>query len=162
VHFLQRGEGSWEASARRDHRADRVRFQSTCHSLSVWGQTLTTLKLTNLALYETAKWAVPLLKENAVEDRSPSLLVTSTTQLWREPVPALVALSMVKSAQRALVLSLNSHYGNDIHIGLVSVGGVVDPDKKNLSPDNIAEQAYALYRQPRDKWEREIEISDDE
>ena len=65
---------------------------------------------------------------------------------------------MVKSAQRSLVLSLNALHGKEVHIGLVSVGGVVSPDAKNLNPENIAEQAYKLYMQPRASWEREVEI----
>jgi hypothetical protein len=44
------------------------------------------------------------------------------------------------------------------HIGLLSVGGVVHDDAPNLNATNIAEHAYKLYRQPRGKWEREIEI----
>lgn len=96
--------------------------------------------------------------KQAPEDSQPSLIVTSTTQLYKEPVPQLVSLSMVKSAQRALVLSLNATHGKDVHIALLSVGGVVHPDNPNLSPVNIAEQAYKLYKQPRGSWEREIEI----
>lgn len=65
---------------------------------------------------------------------------------------------MVKSAQRALVLSLHAKFGSDVHIALLSVGGVVSSEKKNLSPDNIAEKAYELYKQPKDQWQREIEI----
>ena len=114
-------------------------------------------RLTNIGLHETAKWAVPLLKQ-APEDSLPSLFVTSTTQLYKEPVPQLASLSMVKSAQRSLVLSLNALHGKEVHIGLVSVGGVVSPDAKNLNPENIAEQAYKLYKQPRGSWEREVEI----
>lgn len=64
--------------------------------------------------------------------------MTSTTQLYKEPVPDLVSLSMVKSAQRALVVSMNAKMGSDVHIALLSVGGVVSPEAKNLSPDNIA------------------------
>ncbi|KAK5714846.1 hypothetical protein LTR17_016956 [Elasticomyces elasticus] len=114
-------------------------------------------QLTNLALYETAQWAIPLLKQ-ASSDSSPSLFVTSTTQLYKEPVPQLVSLSMVKSAQRALVLSLHALYGKDVHIGLLSVGGVLKPEKKNLSPENIADKCWELYKQPKAKWEREMEI----
>jgi len=114
-------------------------------------------RLTNIGLNETAKWAIPLLKQ-APEDSLPSLFVTSTTQLYKEPLPQLVSLSMVKSAQRALVLSLNALHGKDVHIALVSVGGKVSPDVKNLNPENIAEQAYKLYKQPRGSWEREVEI----
>lgn len=116
------------------------------------------LQLTNLALYKTAQWAVPLLKEANGDDNSPSFFVTSTTLLYKEPVPDLVSLSMVKSAQRALVLSLHAKYGSDVHIGLISVGGVVSPEAKNLSPENISEKAYELYKQPKGKWEREVEI----
>ncbi|KAK3067688.1 hypothetical protein LTR53_015293 [Teratosphaeriaceae sp. CCFEE 6253] len=100
-------------------------------------------QLTNLALYETAQWAIPLLKR-APSDSSPSLFVTSTTQLYKEPVPSLVSLSMVKSAQRALVLSLHAIYGQDVHVALLSVGGVVSPEKTNLSPDNIADKCWEL------------------
>lgn len=111
-------------------------------------------RLTNLALYKTAQWAIPLLQKNEL-DSSPSFFVTSTTLLYQEPVPDLVSLSMVKSAQRALVLSLNQKY-KDVHIALLSVGGVVSPDAKNLSPENIAQKCWELYKQPRDKWEREM------
>ena len=114
--------------------------------------------MTNLALYTTAQWAIPLLKEAKGDDRAPSFFVTSTTLLYKEPAPDLVSLSMVKSAQRALVLSLHAKFGQDVHIGLVSVGGVVSPDAKNLNPENIAEKAYELYKQPKGKWAREIEI----
>ena len=114
-------------------------------------------RLTNIGLHETAKWAIPLLKQ-APEESLPSLFVTGTTQLYKEPVPQLASLSMVKSAQRSLVLSLNALHGKEVHIGLVSVGGVVSPDAKNLNPENIAEQAYKLYKQPRGSWEREVEI----
>lgn len=113
-------------------------------------------RLTNLALYKTAQWAIPLLQK-AGSDSSPSFFVTSTTLLYKEPVPDLVSLSMVKSAQRALVLSLHAKY-EDVHIALLSIGGVVSPDAKNLSPENIAQKAWELYKQPKDKWEREMEV----
>jgi NAD(P)-dependent dehydrogenase (short-subunit alcohol dehydrogenase family) len=53
-------------------------------------------RLTNLALYKTAEWAIPLLQK-AGPDASPSFFVTSTTLLYKEPVPDLVSLSLVKS-----------------------------------------------------------------
>lgn len=114
-------------------------------------------QLTNLALYETAQWAIPKL-QSAPEGGSPSLFVTSTTQLYKEPLPDLVSLSMVKSAQRALVLSLNAKFGKDVHIALLSVGGIVAPDKKNTSPEAIAMRAYNMYKQPKAEWQREEEI----
>jgi glucose-6-phosphate dehydrogenase assembly protein OpcA len=65
---------------------------------------------------------------------------------------------MSKSAQRALVLSLNAKVGAEVHVALLSIGGVVSPEKKNLSPENIADKAWELYKQPKEKWEREMEI----
>ncbi|KAK4539858.1 hypothetical protein LTR36_010319 [Oleoguttula mirabilis] len=116
-------------------------------------------RLTNLGLYATAQWAIPLLRQ-ASPKSSPSLFVTSTTQLYKEPVPDLVSLSMVKSAQRALVLSMHAKYGTEVHIALLSVGGIVVPEKKNLSPANIADKCWALYKQPKEKWQREMEIEE--
>lgn len=101
------------------------------------------MRVTNIALYETAQWAIPLLKQS-LNDSAPSFFVTSTTQLWKEPLPSLVSLSMAKSSQRALVLSLNACFGKEVHVVLLSVGGVVAPTKKNLSPQHIAERCWAL------------------
>lgn len=114
--------------------------------------------MTNLALHETAQWAIPILRKKTGVDQSPSFFVTSTTLLYKEPVPELVSLSMVKSAQRALVLSLHAVVGTEVHVALLSIGGVVAPEKKNLSPENIAQRAWELYKQPRDQWKREEEV----
>ncbi|KAK5131264.1 hypothetical protein LTR08_001169 [Meristemomyces frigidus] len=114
-------------------------------------------RLTNLALYATAQWAIPLLQQ-APPATSPSLFITSTTQLYKEPLPSLVSLSMSKSAQRALVLSLHAQYGSAVHIALLSVGGIVSPEAKNLNPAHIADEAWALYQQPRGEWKREVEV----
>jgi NAD(P)-dependent dehydrogenase (short-subunit alcohol dehydrogenase family) len=113
-------------------------------------------RLTNIALYKTAQWAIPLFRKVGPES-SPSFFVTSTTLLYKEPVSDLVSLSMVKSAQRALVLSLQEKYKN-VHFALLSVGGVVSPDAKNLSPENIAQKCWELYKQPNTDWRREMEI----
>lgn len=116
--------------------------------------------MTSLALYQTAQWAFPLLKKQGaeIEDSAPSFFVTSTTQLYKEPHPQLLSLSMTKSAQRSLVLSLHAKFGADVHVALLGVGGVVSPEAKNLNPENIADKAWELYRQPRGKREREMEI----
>nr|POF05472.1 dehydrogenase/reductase sdr family member 12 [Quercus suber] len=113
-------------------------------------------RLTNLAMYEVAKRVVPILQKKS-EDASPSFIVTSTSQLYKEPLPELVSLSMVKSAQRALVFSLNAKFP-EVHFALLSVGGVVSPDAKNLNPENIAHRCWELYKQPRQNWKREEEI----
>lgn len=115
-------------------------------------------RVTNLALYEVFKWAIPVLEVVQEVDRRPSVFVTSTTQLYKEPIPELVSLSMVKSAQRALVLSVNATFGDKVHVALLSVGGVVSPEKQNTSPKAIAGRAWALYSQPKESWAREEEV----
>ena len=116
-------------------------------------------QLTNLALYKVAQWAIPILQRTGTSgDGSPSFFVTSTTLLYKEPHPTLVSLSLTKTAQRSLVLSLHGKVGKDVHVALLSVGGVVAPEAKNLSPENIADRAWELYKQPRAQWEREMEI----
>jgi hypothetical protein len=68
---------------------------------------------------------------------------------------------MVKSAQRALVLSVHAKFGKEVHIALLSVGGVVAPEKKNTSPEAIAMRCWGLYKQKRGEWEREEEIHEE-
>ena len=65
---------------------------------------------------------------------------------------------MVKSAQRALVLSIHAKYGQDVHVALLSIGGIVSPDAENLNPKNIADRAWSLYSQKKDDWQREEEV----
>ncbi|KAK8207912.1 hypothetical protein M8818_004165 [Zalaria obscura] len=116
-------------------------------------------KTANLALYETACWAIPLLQKSSSDSsRSPSIIVTSTDQLYKQPIPDLFSLSMTKAAQRNLVQSLHATYGKEIHIALLSVGGIVSPEKKTLSPENIADEAWALYKQPKSQWQFEVEV----
>jgi hypothetical protein len=117
---------------------DAKSYLLTLHRLTQSAQ------LTNLALYETAHWAIPLLRQSQSTDSSPSFFVTSTTQLYKEPYPPFFSLSAVKSAQRAQVLSLHAYFGKDVHIALLSVGGVVSPDKQNLTPSNIADKCWEL------------------
>lgn len=78
--------------------------------------------------------------------------------LYKAPEPDLVSLSMAKSAQRALVLSMHAKYGSDIHVALLSIGGMVSPEANFLNLENIADKAWELYKQPKAKWEREMEV----
>lgn len=45
-----------------------------------------------------------------------------------------------------------------VHIALVTVGGAVAPENKNLNPKNIAGQAWKLFDQEKDAWGWETEI----
>lgn len=92
---------------------------------------------------------------------SPSFFVTGG-MLYKSPVPQVFSLSMVKTAQRNLCQTLDMTYGKEVHVGKVSVGGVVSPDKPHMSPEFIAGKFWELYSQPKDKWTFEIEVPEKE
>lgn len=47
-----------------------------------------------------------------------------------------------------------------VHCGLISVGGQVSPESKDLNADNIAKKTWDLFDQPMESWELEVEIMD--
>ena len=88
----------------------------------------------------------------------PSLLVTSSL-LPRDPIPELFLLSMVKAAQQNMVLSLSKTYRSQgVHVGLIIIGGAVDPSNKTLNPTNIASEAWDCYHQTREQQTVEVQI----
>lgn len=61
-------------------------------------------------------------------------------------MPEVFSLSMTKASQRILVQSLNKTYAaQNIHCGLISVSGAVDPKNKVLNPRNIADEAWKFF-----------------
>jgi hypothetical protein len=61
-------------------------------------------------------------------------------------VPQLLSLSLVKAAQRNMVMSFSRGYADSgIHFGLINVQGVVSPEMKVLNPKNIAETTWEFY-----------------
>lgn len=111
--------------------------------------------VTNIALYTTAQWALPLLSKMK-EEQKPSFLVTGGL-LWKYPLPAFFSLSMVKTSQRNLVESLKLSFP-DIHIALLNVGGVVSPEDKSLNPPAIAEKFWELYSQEKSAWTLDLDM----
>ncbi|KAH8805323.1 hypothetical protein F5884DRAFT_444510 [Xylogone sp. PMI_703] len=112
-------------------------------------------KTTNIALYTTAAWAIPIL-EALPSSESPSIIVPSSF-LCQDPIPQLFSLSMVKAAQRNIVLSLQKTYPN-IHIALVNIGGQVSSEDPYLNPDAISKKIWDLYTQSPGSWTPEIDI----
>ncbi|KUJ13098.1 putative short-chain alcohol dehydrogenase [Mollisia scopiformis] len=110
---------------------------------------------TNIALYTTAQWALPLLSKMK-EEQKPSFLVTSSL-LWKQPVPFVFSLSLVKASQRNLVETMKMTFP-DIHIALLNVGGVVSPEDTYLNPPAIAEKFWELYAQEKSAWTFDLEI----
>ncbi|GIK05162.1 hypothetical protein Aspvir_009264 [Aspergillus viridinutans] len=120
-------------------------------------------KVSNLALYAVAKWAMPLLRAKAATgtDCRPSFLVTSSW-LPVDPIPELFALSMVKAAQANLVKSLAKVFApQGVQVGLVVVGGVVSPSAPALNARNVAEQAWNLFARKREEWTGQVTILED-
>jgi len=128
------------------------------------------LQTTNIGLYTTAAWALPILSRLKAEDK-PSLLVTSSL-LWKQPFPMFFSLSMVKASQRNLVHSLAMTYQN-VHLATLNVGGPVSQEDKYLNPPavslpiflshitdrkQIAEKFWELYSQEQDAWTLDLDL----
>jgi hypothetical protein len=93
---------------------------------------------------------MPLL---AQETDNPSFLVTSGL-LHDNPVPMLFSLSIVKAAQRTLVLTLQKMYP-EIHVALLLIGGGVSFEEGVRNPANITEELWKLYAQEKE-WAVEV------
>lgn len=98
-----------------------------------------------------AQRVIPQLIELAKTDPTakPALLVTSSL-LPQHPIPQLFVLSLVKAAQRNLVQSLSLTYApQNVHLGLINVGGQVSPDHEVFNPNNIAAKTWEWFNQDK-------------
>ncbi|GAB3822052.1 SDR family oxidoreductase [Kribbella italica] len=76
-----------------------------------------------------------------------------------ETKPDYVSLSLGKAGVRALVSLLDQTYGaGGLHAATVTVYGSVAPGTA-FDPDAIAEEYWALHRQPRDEWIHELDYT---
>ncbi|MCJ1472977.1 hypothetical protein MMC13_001626 [Lambiella insularis] len=109
---------------------------------------------TTTALYTLARWAMPLLRASPSPQRA--LLVTSS-ELWKEPLPELFALSVAKAAQRTLVLCLQRAFA-DVHVALLSVPVRVGEGEGMVRAGRVAEGMWELWRQERGRWVGELGV----
>lgn len=73
-----------------------------------------------------------------------------------EPMPNLASLGIEKAAIRNLAFALAKELAPEgIHIGTVTVGGMVKPGTP-FAPELIAEEFWKLHNQPAGAFEREI------
>jgi NAD(P)-dependent dehydrogenase (short-subunit alcohol dehydrogenase family) len=71
-------------------------------------------------------------------------------------VPQATSLSLGKAGVRALVELLDARFGpRGVHVATVTVGGPVAPGTA-FDPDDIADIYWALHRQRRPEWRREV------
>lgn len=120
-------------------------------------------KVTCTSLHATAKHYVPQLIKLAETDLSarPSLLITSS-ELPHQPDPESFVLSMTKAAQRNMAQSMAQTFGpKGVRVGLVTVCGVVDPEKKQLNSEFIADRAWDLFNQPKEQQDFEVIIKEE-
>ena len=87
----------------------------------------------------------------------------------RRGVPRTTAFAPAKAAQRSLAEAMaRTLWPSGIHVSLIVVDGVVDlprtrewmrdkPDTFFIKPDDVADTAYWLTRQPRSAWSFEVE-----
>ncbi|MEZ5715904.1 MAG: SDR family NAD(P)-dependent oxidoreductase [Paracoccaceae bacterium] len=84
--------------------------------------------------------------------------------------PGTLSVAAAKGAQRSVAQSLARQCGPEgIHVGLIILDGIVDlarararfpdqPDTFFLSPDGVAEAAFALAHQDRQAWSFELDL----
>ena len=123
--------------------------------------------ITNLALYEVAKWGLPQLvglaeeaakRSDGARHVRPSLIVTSSL-LHVYPMPDLVSLSVTKVAQRTLVKCLSDQYSQlGVHVALISIGGQVDDKFETMNARVIAERVWKTYRQERGNFTFDVMV----
>jgi hypothetical protein len=71
------------------------------------------------------------------------------------------SLSLVKAAQRNLVLSLQQAYP-DLHIALLNIGGQVTQDSRYFSPVIVAEKWWEVYQsgigKEKTEWNMDVNM----
>lgn len=115
-----------------------------------------------ISLYAVAQWAIPKLLDTAQRSsyHVPAFLVTSGG-LYKNPFPNLFSLSAGKAGQYNFVHSMHKEYQQQgVHCALIVVEGVVSDDAKVTTARNIAEEAWKLYEQPKEKGDLDVHIVD--
>jgi NAD(P)-dependent dehydrogenase (short-subunit alcohol dehydrogenase family) len=124
----------------------------------------TAWRVNALGLLLTAQAVIPAMKRKGAG----SIVVIGATAS-RRGMPRTAAFAPAKAAQRSLAESMARQlWPAGIHVSLIIIDGVIDlertrermpdkPDEFFLKPDDIAETAYWLTRQPRSAWAFEVE-----
>jgi NAD(P)-dependent dehydrogenase (short-subunit alcohol dehydrogenase family) len=117
-----------------------------------------------LGLFLVARRVAPAMRAGG----GGSLIVIGATAS-RRGVPRTAAFAPAKAAQRSLAESLaRTLWPAGVHVALIIVDGVVDlpatrarmkdkPDSFFIQPDEVAETAFHLVKQPRSAWSFEVE-----
>jgi len=124
----------------------------------------TSWRINTLGLFLASQAVIPAMKFAGAG----AIVITGATASRRGAAGTAI-FAPAKAAQRALAESMAKHLGPlGIHVALIVVDGVVDlpatrarmPDKPDaffVSPNDVAETAAWLTRQPRSAWSFEVE-----
>jgi len=124
----------------------------------------TTWRINTLGLFLVSKQVIPAMKEKGAG----SIVVIGATAS-RRGMPRTTAFGPAKAAQKSLAEAMaRTLWPAGIHVSLIILDGVVDlertraaiPDKPDdffIRPDDVAETAWWLTRQPRSAWSFEVE-----
>ncbi|MEZ4337123.1 MAG: SDR family oxidoreductase [Sandaracinaceae bacterium] len=138
----------------------------------IWGRPLevgiedleTCLAVNAVGLLRVGRSVLPVMR-----DRGGVLLVIGATASRRGAAGATV-FAAAKAAQRSIAQSMARAYGSDgVHVCLLVVDAVIDEpvargmfadraDDRFARPEEIAETAVGLTRQPRSAWTFELEV----
>lgn len=103
------------------------------------------------AALRCAQWALP-----AMRGRGRGTLLYTGGGLALDPKGGEASLSIGKAGLRSLALCLAQEVEPEgLHVATVTVCGFVQPGSL-FDADHVAAQFWALYTQPRDRWEREV------
>lgn len=121
-------------------------------------------RVNTLGLLHVARRVAPAMRAAG----KGSIVVVGATAS-RRGVPRTAAFAPAKAAQKSLCESLaRTLWPAGVHVALIIVDGVVDlpatrawmkdkPDAFFIAPDDVAETAVHLARQPRSAWSFEVE-----
>lgn len=124
----------------------------------------TSWRVNALGLLLVSKQVIPDMKQKSAG----SIVVIGATAS-RRGMPRTTAFAPAKAAQRSLAEAMaRTLWPDGIHVALIILDGVVDlertraamPDKADdffIRPDDVAETAWWLTRQPRSAWSFEVE-----
>lgn len=124
----------------------------------------TAWRVNALGLLLVSKQVIPAMKEKGAG----SIVVIGATAS-RRGMPRTTAFAPAKAAQRSLAEAMARHlWPAGIHVSLIILDGVVDlertraampdrPDDFFIRPDDVADTAFWLTRQPRSAWSFEVE-----
>jgi NAD(P)-dependent dehydrogenase (short-subunit alcohol dehydrogenase family) len=117
-----------------------------------------------LGLLLVSQQAIPAMKAKGA-----GAIVIIGATASRRGMPRTTVFAPAKAAQRSLAEAMAKHLGpQGVHVAIVILDGVVDlertrkamPEKGDdffIKPDDVAETAWWLTRQPRSAWSFEVE-----